>query len=143
MLCAGATEVSGESGDYDDLLVRFRRADLDGNGVIDKDELKLLLETVEDGFACPTTQWIQDNEVEEVMNLYDKTGSGDITFDEFKALANDGVLLKGKLGEYADAFSAVDKDGNGSIEMSELGDLFEALETPHGTAGAHEGHGPI
>ncbi|KAK9842761.1 hypothetical protein WJX74_001948 [Apatococcus lobatus] len=125
-----STKVSGESGDYDDLLVRFRRADLDGNGVIDKDELKLLLETVEDGFACPTTQWIQDNEVEEVMNLYDKTGSGDITFDEFKALANDGVLLKGKLGEYADAFSAVDKDGNGSIEMSELGDLFEALEHP-------------
>ena len=27
--------------------------------------------------------------------------------------ANDGVLLKGKLGEYADAFTAVDKDGNG------------------------------
>ena len=26
-----------------------------GNGVIDKEELKLLLETVEDGFACPTT----------------------------------------------------------------------------------------
>ena len=27
--------------------------------------------------------------------------------------ANDGILLKGKLGEYADAFSAADKDGNG------------------------------
>ena len=108
------------------------------------------------------------------MNLYDKTGSGDISFDEFKALvspggcstslnllslmlvdttyiapssvfkpmhccgtcssasqtgwarspaacclfglqASDGVLLKGKLGEYADAFSAVDKDGNGEF----------------------------
>lgn len=33
-------------------------------------------------------QWIQDNEVEEVMNLYDKTGSGDISFDEFKALVS-------------------------------------------------------
>lgn len=29
--------------------------------------------------------------------------------------ANDGVLLKGKLGEYADAFAAVDKDGNGEF----------------------------
>ena len=31
-------------------------------------------------------QWIQDKEVDDVMNLYDKTGSGDISFDEFKAL---------------------------------------------------------
>ena len=31
-------------------------------------------------------QWIQDKEVDDVMNLYDKTGSGDMNFDEFKAL---------------------------------------------------------
>lgn len=40
-----------------------------------------------------------------------KRQDGDNSIAELQA--NDGVLLKGKLGEYADAFSAVDKDGNG------------------------------
>jgi Ca2+-binding EF-hand superfamily protein len=41
--------------------------------------------------------------------------SGDIDFEEFKAMVYDGLLLEGTLDEYEAAFNAVDNSGNGSI----------------------------
>ena len=51
-MVSSSLNFSGRSNPLQVLRVAEKSA---GNGVIDKDELKLLLETVEDGFACPTT----------------------------------------------------------------------------------------
>jgi hypothetical protein len=49
------------------------------------------------------------------MYKYDIDKSGDIDFEEFKQMVYDGLFLEGTIGEYEEAFRAVDKSGNGSI----------------------------
>lgn len=108
-------------------------ADIDGNGRIDRDELRALLESVEGGLAYPlmiAEGWVPDERLDQAMEKYDVDKSGDIDFDEFKQLVYDGMLLEGAIQDYEDAFNAVDDSGNGSIGATELAQLFKNLGTP-------------
>ncbi|KAF6258804.1 hypothetical protein COO60DRAFT_1701175 [Scenedesmus sp. NREL 46B-D3] len=116
-----------------DLEQRFKMADIDGSGRIDRAELKVLLESVQGGLAYPlmvAEGWLPDDALDRAMEKYDIDKSGDIDFDEFKQLVYDGMLLEGAIQEYEDAFNAVDDSGNGSIGATELSQLFKNLGTP-------------
>lgn len=111
-----------------ELKTRFQMADVDGNGSIDKDELRNLLNSVEGGETYLLTQfWFPEEELDSVLKYYDTDGNGTITFDEFIKLMTDGLLLEGTLEDYEAAFKAVDTSGNGTIGATELGEMFERL----------------
>ncbi|KAL4440573.1 hypothetical protein ABPG75_003574 [Micractinium tetrahymenae] len=112
------------------LVARFEAADKDGNGVIDRDELRSLLERVGDGEDEVPMSWLTDDDVSEVLALYDTNGDGVISFEEFVRMAQDKIFLTGKLEEYRDAFRAVDAGGNGTISATELFQLFEKIGHP-------------
>lgn len=115
----------------DILLNRFKMADIDGNGTIDREELRNLLESTEGGEVYLLSQhWLPEEDLEGVMAKYDTNKDGVISFDEFQQIVYDGLLLEGQLGEYEAAFRAVDKSGNGTIGANELGQLFAKLGSP-------------
>lgn len=136
---AGTTAWYSETEVHDDasmkaqeaLLERFRAADTDGNGVIDKEELWTLLESTGGGLQQPDGEhWMEEVEVDRVMRQYNPSGTGVLSFDQFAKLTADGILLSGMLDDYRVAFSAVDSGGNGRISATELAQLFESLGTP-------------
>eukprot|EP01024_Parvocaulis_polyphysoides_P061484 TRINITY_DN6811_c0_g5_i1.p1 TRINITY_DN6811_c0_g5~~TRINITY_DN6811_c0_g5_i1.p1 ORF type:complete len:409 (+),score=55.72 TRINITY_DN6811_c0_g5_i1:62-1288(+) len=128
----GSTELYDETGlkQLEAMKKKFTAADLDGNGVIDREELRALLESTESGNVYLTTRWILDEDVEEIMNAYDVDSSGDISFDEFVKLCEDGILLEGTLQEYEDAFKSADASSNGKLGATELARLFQNLGEP-------------
>ncbi len=42
----------------------------------------------------------------------------------------DGILLDGKLSEYEQAFTAIDRSGNGTIGATEVAQLFQEMGNP-------------
>ncbi|KAK9800235.1 hypothetical protein WJX73_003462 [Symbiochloris irregularis] len=115
---------------YNELLERFKSADTNKNGRIDRKELKTLLERVNCDDSDTITGWWSEDDIDKVMQHYDTDESGDIDYDEFQVLARDKVLLRGKLEEYEQAFRAVDKDKKGKIGAAELNQLFQDLKHP-------------
>eukprot|EP00197_Chlamydomonas_leiostraca_P003884 CAMPEP_0202867274 /NCGR_PEP_ID=MMETSP1391-20130828/9073_1 /ASSEMBLY_ACC=CAM_ASM_000867 /TAXON_ID=1034604 /ORGANISM="Chlamydomonas leiostraca, Strain SAG 11-49" /LENGTH=362 /DNA_ID=CAMNT_0049547303 /DNA_START=21 /DNA_END=1109 /DNA_ORIENTATION=+ len=110
---------------------RFKMADSDGNGSIDRNELRIVLESTDGGDAVMFTEhWLPDEELDLIMDKYDKDKNGVIDFEEFKQIVYDGLLLDGKLSEYEAAFNAVDSSGNGTIGATELAQLFSMLGNP-------------
>lgn len=110
------------------LREQFDRFDKDGNGVIDKNELRDLLEGISGDDNTSTAQhWVVDAIVDSVMASFDSEGNNDLTFSDFARLMDDSVLLDGKLREYQDAFQAIDTSGNGLLTASEVKALFEDL----------------
>lgn len=109
---------------------RFDAADVDGNGVIDRDELRTVLEATSSGAACTLTHWLTDEDVDAVLRAYGGPGATSLTRDQFSALLADGVLLDGQLTEYESAFKAADAGGSGTISATELADLLRALGRP-------------
>lgn len=96
-----------------------------GNGVIDKQELRSLLESV--GGDAPKEHWLTDTELDAIYQLYDKDSNGTISFDEFVHLAEDGVLLEGKLHEYEAIFQAMDTDGDNTLSATEIHAMMKQL----------------
>ncbi|PNH02827.1 putative calcium-binding protein CML25, partial [Tetrabaena socialis] len=113
------------------LVDRFKMADVDGNGTIDREELRNLLESMENGEVYLLSQhWLPEDELDRVMETYDVNKDGVISFEEFKNIVYDGMLLEGALNDYESAFKAVDLSGNGTIGATELGQLFAKLGNP-------------
>ncbi|KAG2485016.1 hypothetical protein HYH03_016219 [Edaphochlamys debaryana] len=113
------------------MMERFKMADVDGNGFIDREELRYLLESMEGGSVYLLTEhWLPEDELDKVMAQYDTNKDGVISFEEFKQIVFDGMLLEGQLADYERCFRAVDKSGNGTIGATELGQLFAQLGTP-------------
>jgi calmodulin len=101
------------------------------NGVIDRDELRAVLESTSSGLACTLTHWLTDADVDAVLAAYGGgAGAASLTRDQFAALAADGVLLAGTLDEYAAAFAAADAGGSGTVSATELADLLRSLGRP-------------
>jgi Ca2+-binding EF-hand superfamily protein len=114
-----------------ELKEQFSKFDIDGNGVIDKTELRSLLEAVTGGEQPTTAQgWVVDAIVDSVMASFDSEGNNTICFDDFTRLMQDSLLLDGKLKEYQNAFQLVDTSGNGTLGGSEVRALFEELGHP-------------
>lgn len=136
---AAVVEKSNEmiSGGYDlegqererSLVAKFRLADKDGNGVIDRNELAALLSSFEDGAEEAKEPWLTDEEVDKILSVYDEEGSGTLQYSQFKNLAKDGVLLQGTVQQYSDAFNKVDSDGDGLISAQELATMFGNVDS--------------
>lgn len=101
------------------------------NGVIDRDELRRVLESTAGGAACTLGHWLTDADVDGVLRAYGGgPGAASLTKAQFSALLADGVLLAGTLDDYAAAFAAADAGGNGTVSATELADLLRALGRP-------------
>jgi Ca2+-binding EF-hand superfamily protein len=110
------------------LRARFVSADISGEGVLDREELRGLLECTET--FCPPKHWLPDSVIDAVMAKYDKDNNGVLDFEEFMDLAKDKVLLDGKLEELESAFNAVVAKGESTISQSQLKVLFDGLGAP-------------
>lgn len=107
-------------------LEMFQRADTDKNGVLDKDELRAVLESVGDGTeSLDGITWLTDDDLESILRQYDSDGNGVIDQEEFRKLAQDNVFLTRALKEYKAMFDALDTGGNGVIGPTELYQFFE------------------
>lgn len=121
-----------DSAKVDKMMKCFKMADLDGNGAIDKQELRALLESVEEGLTY-LMAWegtFPNEKLDAIFEKYDTDKSGTITFDEFQSIVYDGLLLEGTLADYERAFRAVDDSGNGTIGATELSEMFKQLGQP-------------
>jgi len=117
--------------------------------VIDKSELRALLESTAGGLECPlpgapdprsgapppssvhvARGWLPEADVQAVLAQYDADGDGSIDFGEYARLAADGLLLQGRVAEYAAAFAALDTGGNGRLGPTEVADLMRGLGRP-------------
>lgn len=104
---------------------------LPSNGVVDRDELRCVLESTAAGAACTLGHWLTDADVDGVLAAYGGgPGANSLTKAQFSALLADGVLLAGTLDDYAAAFAAADAGGNGTVSATELADLLRALGRP-------------
>lgn len=121
----GATISMADDKKLSEMIKRFKAFDTDGNGKIDREELRLLLESVESGAAVLFAQhWLPEEELDRVMEVYDTNKDGVIDFDEYTSIVYDGLLLDGMLSDYEEVFNAVDLSKNGSIGASELLEFF-------------------
>lgn len=114
----------------------FRYCDKDGSGSIDKDELGSVMHEL--------GRDLDDDELTALMNQLDRDGNGDVDFDEFLEgmgkwfLSSSGPgdskpeeeamfgLEADEIAEARKIFDAVDKDGSGKIDTSELKEAMQA-----------------
>ena len=108
----------------------FQRADTNGDGVLSKDELRIVLESVGNGDESIDMHWMTDDDLDGIMRQYDTNADGVISFEEFQYLAQDNVFLSLALADYKRAFNAIDKGRNGKIGPTELFQLFQDLDSP-------------
>jgi Ca2+-binding EF-hand superfamily protein len=99
----------------DDLRGIFREFDLNGDGFIQKDELKAVM--IKMG-QSPT-----DEELNAMFNAADKDQDGNIDFQEFLTIAQANPL---SLSLKA-VFEELDVDGDGHITRSELRTAFQRM----------------
>ncbi|VDN59313.1 unnamed protein product, partial [Dracunculus medinensis] len=99
----------------EDLRGIFREFDLNGDGFIQKDELKAVM--VKMG-QCPT-----DEELNAMFIAADKDRDGNIDFNEFLSIAHANPL---SLSMKA-VFDELDVDGDGFVTRSELRTAFQRM----------------
>jgi len=104
---------------------RFQAGDCDGDGYLDVEELRSILECTDQ--FCLSRHWLPIEQVAAVMEQYDLEDKGKISFEEFVKMGDDHQLLMGVLDDYLNVFQALDRDGSGRIEKKEMRDLFVAM----------------
>eukprot|EP00467_Chlorarachnion_reptans_P008685 CAMPEP_0114521354 /NCGR_PEP_ID=MMETSP0109-20121206/20139_1 /TAXON_ID=29199 /ORGANISM="Chlorarachnion reptans, Strain CCCM449" /LENGTH=446 /DNA_ID=CAMNT_0001702449 /DNA_START=252 /DNA_END=1591 /DNA_ORIENTATION=+ len=109
----------------EDLRLRFKAADLDGDGVLNVEELRNVLECTDQ--FCLSRHWLPIEQAAMVMNKYDKDHNGKLTFDEFVDMADDHQLLVGVLDDYLECFQALDISGSGRINRNEMRGVMETM----------------
>jgi len=105
--------------DKGDIRDTFRQVDSDGNGYIDRKELKTVLKRLGNSD-------ISDDELEECYKELDKNGDGKIDFDEFQHW-----FLRSRAKMTADIdqiFDKYDRDGDGEVDRSECKQLIKDLQ---------------
>ena len=90
----------------------FRAMDTDGNGKLDKKEIKA-------GYAEYFGKSMSDEEIDKMFDAIDADGSGEIEYSEFVvASMNEKTILSNN--KLQSAFKMFDKDGGGSISTDEI-----------------------
>ena len=119
-------------------LELFQRADTDNNGVLDKNELRAVLESIGDGTESLDVPWLTDADLESILRQYDGDDNGVIDQAEFRRLAEDNVFLTRALKEYKAMFDGLDTGGNGTIGPTELYQFFETNADASADQGSFE-----
>eukprot|EP00878_Enallax_costatus_P023176 GHUV01024640.1.p1 GENE.GHUV01024640.1~~GHUV01024640.1.p1 ORF type:complete len:328 (+),score=107.57 GHUV01024640.1:250-1233(+) len=106
------------------LMDLFTIADKDGNGILDRHEVRHLLQSDArcTSGLCQLAQihLISDDDLDEIMDQYDTDHKGGLSFSQFMDLILDGVLLDGSLDEFRAVFTAADADADGALNAAEL-----------------------
>mmetsp|Transcript_32043 Transcript_32043/g.82062 ORF Transcript_32043/g.82062 Transcript_32043/m.82062 type:complete len:374 (-) Transcript_32043:164-1285(-) len=124
------TSLDNDIDDVEEYVQLFKLADADTNGMLDKNEVKRILQSFDKGRSLSMQNWMTDEEVDSIFEQYDIDGNGTISMEEFQSMMADEVLLEGKLEEYQKAFNDIDTSGNGTLGATELAELFDALGSP-------------
>ncbi|KAF8353797.1 cal-5, partial [Pristionchus pacificus] len=114
---ASKPDIGGDNGDIkdDDLRGIFKEFDLNGDGYIQKDELKAVMQKMG---QSPT-----DEELEAMFLAADKDNDGNIDFTEFLTIAHANPLSL----SLRSVFDELDVDGDGHITRSELRTAFQRM----------------
>mmetsp|Transcript_40467 Transcript_40467/g.35917 ORF Transcript_40467/g.35917 Transcript_40467/m.35917 type:complete len:118 (-) Transcript_40467:211-564(-) len=93
----------------------FKELDIDNNGVLSYDEIKVAYE------HAGQINSVQN--LDEMIKNIDTDGNGEVDYTEFIAasLNRASILTQEKLET---AFKLIDKDGNGNLSADELKELF-------------------
>lgn len=110
----------------------FAKADANGDGVLNKEELRSVLESVGEGSEAVEFSWLTEDDLDAIFNQYDVDRNGLIDLDEFKKLVSDNVFLTMALEDYKRLFDALDTGGNGTLSPTELYQFFDKVESPLG-----------
>ena len=136
----------------------FKAADINGDGMLQRDELRALLEKVGEGLQSVPMHWLTEGDLDAIFEQYDRDRNGVIDMDEFMQLAQDNVFLSKELSEYkkvmriafqciiapalrpdplpfsfsffSQAFTAVDVGGDGFIGPNEMCAVLTVLGSP-------------
>eukprot|EP00931_Biecheleriopsis_adriatica_P081810 TRINITY_DN5514_c0_g1_i1.p1 TRINITY_DN5514_c0_g1~~TRINITY_DN5514_c0_g1_i1.p1 ORF type:complete len:520 (-),score=120.75 TRINITY_DN5514_c0_g1_i1:2-1561(-) len=106
---------------------QFREWDLDGNGSIDQDELKVIMYGI--------SHTLTEADIEKLVNSVDTDGDGVISYEEFadwitnpkssQTIARDGWLTNLDFKDLlSPVFQVFDKDGSGTISRSEFEECY-------------------
>jgi len=109
----------------DVLRQQFQQADAKGTGLLGTSEVRALLECA--GTFCYSLHVMTEEETMQVIKKYDLNGDNKLDFEEFINFANDKLLLEAHLKNYEMAFKRLDRNGNGTLDVRELRDLFRKL----------------
>lgn len=108
----------------------FDGIDVDRDGAITKSDLKCLLRQTNSYLEPVALDWLSEAELGETFDNYDADHSGDISFDEFENMYNDGSMLAVTLAKYKLMFDEVDTSGNGTLGATEIQHFFQKLGQP-------------
>ena len=94
----------------------FKSLDKDGDGQLDRNELK-------ESYSKNVSLFSSESELEEIFSKIDVNKTGQIDFSEFLLASLD--YKKGiKEKELKQIFSLIDKDKSGTLEKSEIAEFF-------------------
>ena len=114
----------------DKLLNTFKSADANGDGKLQRNELRDLLERARGGDEIVPLHWLTDYDLDVIFDAYDTNKDGEISFEEFVPLAQDNIWLAKELETYQAAFKAIDYGHNGKLSPTELCNIFTQLDSP-------------
>ena len=99
----------------------FAMYDKDGNGSISLVELREVLRNL--------GEKVTNDEINQIIQIADTDGDGEIDYKEFVDLIKDVMKIKGEQGnqDMRRAFAIFDQDGNGSISASELKTVLDRI----------------
>lgn len=100
----------------DKLRKNFRFYDKSGEGLISREELKLMVNKISD-------QNISEIEINDLMDKIDQDNSGSISFEEFLRVMIDYNTLLTK-DNLQNAFKFFDKDKSGLLSVKEMKEIF-------------------
>ena len=103
------------------LSKKFKIADDNGNGTLDKDEFKKAMHDFRIG--------MNDKQTARVFDLFDRDGSGDVSYDEFLRMVR-GSMNKFREGIAMKAFKIMDKDGSGKLDINDIRQSYNAKQHP-------------
>lgn len=114
----------------DKILQTFNSADANGDGKLQRDELRDLLERAGGGAEFVPLHWLTEGDLDAIFDAYDANKDGEISFEEFVPLAQDNVWLAKELATYRAVFKAIDTGRNGKLSPTELCTIFTQLDSP-------------
>lgn len=95
----------------------FRQADTDGSGSLSYDELAAILK--KNGYS--------DEQIRQTFNAVDLSGCDQISFDDFMEAMGQTHSDKHRASGARYVFRSFDKNGDGTLSESELGEALEQL----------------